>query len=162
MAAGRGRYTFVAVSRERQQQEEEQVVGLIMLSRQGKSATAKEWQDSPAAQNGWSWTLERSLIWLETKYRNVFTGVNPTPDRAHRDNVASELNETFPEDVVPEMWLVDALFTHPDYPEERHREGSLTVAVAEGQGGARARRGQGESRRRVGLSGLRISECRFY
>jgi GNAT superfamily N-acetyltransferase len=72
-------------------------------------------------------------MWLETKYRNVFTGVNPTPDRAHRDNVASELNETFPEDVVPEMWLVDALFTHPHYQRKGIGRGLLQWPLQRGR-----------------------------
>ncbi len=54
-------------------------------------------------------------MWLEGKYQDIFTGINPTKDSGHRKNVKGELEEEFPEDIVPEMWVVDLLYVHPEW-----------------------------------------------
>ncbi|KAJ9610695.1 hypothetical protein H2200_005472 [Cladophialophora chaetospira] len=113
--AGPGRYTFVAVAPGNSPNDEERVVGCVMYTRIGTSEVARKWQSSTDAQNGLSWSLERGLLWVEGKYKNVFTGVTPTKNPEHWKNVKSELDEEFPQDIIPEMWLIDLLYIHPEW-----------------------------------------------
>lgn len=103
------------------------VVGYAAWTREGNSPVARKWQ---RMNEGWLTKCESYIAELKNQYW-AFFGLDRSEDRSRRAILLNLYDQTFPDDIFPEAWLLANVVVHRDY--QRRGIGTLLVRWGLGQ-----------------------------
>jgi len=139
------------------------VVGWATWTRMGDSEVAKRWRRE--VNGSWYDSLNRKLADLESRYRKLFSNVDPTYHQANMDKVLHILSEEWDQELLKEVWELNGLYVDRqwqrkglsrmlvDWGKQRAREEGVPLVVQSSPlGGAAYRKNGFQSIGEMGFS----------